>query len=259
MRQASIRAAFLVVLLVALCVPSRAFARGCTEVSDIVGEQRCRRFGSLWSIEGTVPIFFRFGMRYSELSTADTTFTEQINKQHRPDGYQPFRYPGEALGVKSLSGLGIEGGFGFFLYGQLYAGFEGAFTFGSATTASFTTSSGVKLGNDTGLDVNIFHGGIPIDYRIPLGRAALRSEVLMGIADTTVSHHVDSPGLPSTVTADEMRILIEPRIAAEIWFTQHIAFAAYGGMNVLDFDGRSRSLGVSLSWHFRSFDGDTSF
>jgi hypothetical protein len=239
--------------------PSRALARGCTEVSDIVGEQRCSRFGRYWSIEQSVPVFFRFGLRYSELSTAGSTFKEQINKEHRPDGYSAYRYPGEALGVRSLSGLGIEGGFGFFVYGQLYMGLEGALTFGSATTASFKTASGVKLANDTGFDVNIFHGGFPVGYRIPLGRAALRAEVLTGIAETTVSHHVDAPGLPSTGTATEFRVLVEPRIAAEIWFTQHIAFAAYGGMNVLDFDGRSRSLGISLSWHLRSFDGDTSF
>jgi hypothetical protein len=260
-RAAALRAAFAFAFAFALVglVPSRALASGCREVSDIVGEQHCNRYGSLWSLEQTVPMIFRFGMRYSQLSTADTTFTEQTAKQSRPDGYRAYRYPGEALGVKSLSGLGVDGGVGFFLYGQLYSGFEGSLTFGSASTASFTTASGVKLGQDSGLNVTIVHGGVPIGYRIPLGRAALRGEVMLGIAQTTVDHHVDAPGLPSTGSADETRGLVEPRIAAEIWFTQHIAFSVYGGTNVLDTDGRSRAFGISLAWHIRSFDGDTSF
>lgn len=253
-------ATMLAVTLALVCLlPSRAEAKGCTEVSDIVGEQRCTRYGGAWSIEHSFPVNFHFGMRYSQVSTASTTFAEQINKQKRPSGYQAYRYSGESLGVKSLSGIGIDGGISFFLYRQLYMGMEGAYTLGTASTASFTTASGVKLFNDSGLNVSIFHGGLPIGYRIPLGRAALRGEVLTGIISTTVDHRVEAQGLPSTGSASETRLLVEPRLAADIWFTQHISFGAYGGVNVLDTDGRGRAFGISLAWHGRSFDGDTSF
>ena len=82
---------------------------------------------------------------------------------------------------------------------------------------------------------------------------------MTGFAETQIDHRADAAGLPSTMSASETRILVEPRLAADIWFTQHISFGVYGGMNVLDTDGRSRAFGISLAWHYRSFDGDTSF
>ena len=245
--------------VLAALVPARAEARGCREVSDIVGEEKCTRYGAGWAIEGELPFVFHFGMRYADLSTSNTTFTEDNDKRGRPAGYNSFRYSGDALGAKSLATLGASGGFSFFLYDQLYMGFEGSFGVGSASTATFTTSNGVKLSRDDGLDVTVFQAGIPVGYRIPLGRAALRGEIMTGFADMQIDHRAEAVGLPSTVSASETRILIEPRIAADIWFTQHISFGVYGGMNVLDTDGRSRSLGISLAWHNRSFDGDTSF
>jgi hypothetical protein len=246
--------------LVLVLLPTRAaHARGCTEVSDIVGEEKCSRFGDGWTLEGTFPISFRFGLRYSEVPVGGSTFSEQINKQKRPDGYVPYRYPGEALGVPSLSALGADGGFVVFLVHQLYAGMEGSFALGSASTASFTTTSGVALSDSKGLDVNIVHGGIPIGYRIPLGRAALRGEVMPGVVMMNVSHHVSAPGLPSDGSAWAMRPLLETRLAGDIWFTQHISFGVYGGVNVLDGDLHGRAFGASLAWHFRAFDGDSSF
>lgn len=249
------------VALVALVVlvPSRAEARGCREVSDVVGEEKCTRYGGLWSLEGQLPILSHFGMRYDELSTSGAGFSEQINKESRPPGYKAFSYQGDALGVKSLTTLGIDGGLSFFIYRQLYMGFEGSVGIGNVSTASFTASNGVKLFRDSGIDVVSIHGGIPVGYRIPLGRAALRTEIVTGFATIDVEHRTDTPGLPSTVTATQTRVVVEPRMAADIWFTQHISFGFYGGVNVLDFDGRSRGFGISLAWHNRSFDGDTSF
>lgn len=255
MRRTGIVAALALLLL----VPARAEARGCREVSDIVGEEKCTRYGGAWSLEGQLPFSFHFGMRYADLSTSSTNFTEDNDKKSRPPGYTSFSYRGDALGVKSLSTFGAAGGFGFFVYDQLYMGFEGSFGLGSVSTATFTASNGVKLSKDDGLDVTVFHGGIPVGYRIPLGRAALRGELMTGFVQTQIDHHVDAAGLPSTMSASETRILVEPRLAADIWFTQHITFGVYGGVNVLDTDGRSRAFGISLAWHNRSFDGDTSF
>ena len=239
-------------------LPSRAEARGCREVSDIVSEQRCSQFGVPWSLEGTLPITFNFGMRYSEVSTSDLTFTQDVGKQSRLKGYKPYRYQGDALGLKSLSGLGVEGGFGFYIHGQLYMRLEGALTFGSASTSSLRTESGVNLLKDDGLNVSILHGGAPIGYRIALGRAALRGEVMLGFVSTTVYPRVERLELPSSVSASAVRGLVEPRIAGDIWFTQHISFGAYGGTNLLDPDGQGRAFGLSLTWHNRAYDGDTS-
>jgi hypothetical protein len=253
------RALLVLAFALFMLAPSVARARGCTEVTDIVGEQHCTKYGQSWGIERQFPITSFFGMRYSELSTGNTTFDEQTNKQTRPDGYQKYSYPGEALGVKSLAAAGMEGGFGFFLYGQLYMKVEGSFMFGSAKTASFRASNGVQLASDDGIDVTMVQGGLPIGYRIPLGRASIRAEMMVGVASTTISQRVDAQGLPSTVSSTETRFLLEPQVHADIWFSQHISFGGYVGMNVLDTDGRSRSFGFALTWHNRSFDGDTSF
>ena len=247
-------------LALVVLAPSRAEARGCREVSDIVGEEKCTRYGGKWALEQEFGVSFDFGMRYSEISTSGSNFTEVNDKKGRPAGYQTFRYPGEALGVKSLSALGAAGGISLFLYHQLYMRFEGSLAFGSVSTASFTASNGVKLFKDDGLDVTMFQAGIiPVGYRIPLGRAALRGEVLTGFVQTQVDHRTEAAGLPSAVSASETRILIEPRLAGDIWFTQHISFGVYGGVNILDTDGRGRAFGITLAWHNRSFDGDTSF
>ena len=253
------RASIVATLALLALLPRRAEARGCREVSDVVGEEKCTRYGAAWSIEGQLPFLFRFGMRYGELSTSSTSFSEDNDKQGRPAGYKSFAYSGDALGVKSLSTLGVDGGFSFFLHDQLYMGFEGSLGLGNASTATFTASNGVRLSRDSGVDLIVFHGGIPVGYRIPLGRAALRGEIMTGFAATQIDHRTDAVGLPSTVSASETRILVEPRLAADIWFTQHISFGFYGGVNVLDTDGRSRAFGISLAWHNRSFDGDTSF
>jgi hypothetical protein len=226
-----------------LFVPSRAEARGCTERSDIVGQQRCSRFGDFWSVESqSVPMLFRFGARYDELSTANTTFVEDTRGS-------AYRYRGEALGVKSLTGVGVDGGVAYFLWKQMYLGVEGSVSLGSARIATFTTASGVTLSGDTGANINILHVGFPFGYRIPLGRASIRGELCTGLASITVHHQ--------TTSATEGRGLIEPRLAGDIWFTHHLSFGVYGGVNVLDADARSRSFGVSVTWYTLAFGDDT--
>ena len=237
--------------------PSRAEAgKRCLEVSDVVGEQRCSRYGSTWAIENQLPITFRFGLRYGEVSTGGTTFREQFKRKNRPAGYQGYRFRGEALGVSSLSGLGTDGGLTLFVVGQLYLGLEGARSFGAVQTASFTTGN-VALSDARGIDVMLFHGGAPVGYRIPLGRVSLRGEVLFGGIGVTVSQSAKAAGLPRDVSASATRGLIEPRAAADVWLTQHVSFGAYAGVNLLD--TRARALGLSLTWHHRAFDGDMSF
>src|SRR5262245_11532444 len=107
-------------LLVAICVvfASRAaHARGCTEVSDIVGEEKCTRYGAEWSIEHRFPLNYSFGTRYAEFSPAGATFIEGYKR--RPKGWVPHRFDGAALGVSKLRGIGVSGGVTFYVWGQL--------------------------------------------------------------------------------------------------------------------------------------------
>lgn len=250
--------ATLVVLLGVLFVSTTAHAKGCKEVSDVVGEQQCTRYGNNWSIERTFPITFRFGLRYSELSTSGAQFAEDYKKKRRPKGYKGYAFDGESLGVPKLYSYGFDGGFTFFIVGQLYAGLDGGIGF-SKVRSNTINAGQFTLTDDSGVDVLTFHGGAPLGYRIPLGRASIRGEMFLGFTAVSVRHDVSAPGVngaPSSGAATAARWLVEPRIAADIWFTQHISFGAYGGVNIVD---KGRVLGLSLTWHHRAFDGDMAF
>jgi len=245
---------------VLLATPSAHAGSKCVEVSDVVGHEKCSRYGDAWSVERTLPFLFRFGIRYGEIAASSASFREELKKGTHPAGYEGFTYRGDRLGVHALPSLGFDGGIAFFVIGQLYLGLEGGLGFGSITTATFSAGRYV-LSSDSGIDVTAFHAGIPIGYRIALGRASLRGEVLAGGTGVTVSHaasalspNVTNESLPSTVSATAWMFLVEPRVAADIWFTQHITFGAYAGVNVVD--QASHSIGLSLAWHHRAFDGD---
>lgn len=240
-----------------LLLPSRAEAGGrkCVEVSDVVGDEVCTHFGDHWSIEGKPPITFRFGFRYAQLSTEGLSFKESFDKEDRPKDYVGYRFGGEALSVSTLSAYGGDGGFTIYLFDQLYTGVEGGLMLGSARTATFKSGSHT-LSNAGGVDVLMLHAGLPVGYRVPLGRASIRGEVLFGGVLASVSQLDELDGKSERKSAQAGRWLVESRIAADIWFTQHLSFGAYAGLNVID--SRGTALGLSMTWHARAFDGDMS-
>lgn len=241
---------------VVLLAPSEASAHDrCIEVSDTVGEHVCSRYGDEWSIERKLALTFRFGLRYGEMSTEGLRFSETFKKKDRPRGYSGYRFPGEALGLRTLAGLGADGGFTFFVVGQLYTGLDGGLAFDSTKTATFTTGRHT-LSDAGGVDVVLFHGGVPVGYRVPLGRASLRGEVLLGGVLASVSQRYAVDDRRDTASAVAARWLVEPRIAGDIWFTQHVTVGAYAGTNLVD--SRGHAFGLTLAWHHRAFDGDMS-
>lgn len=239
-----------------LIVPSVARAGSkCVEVSDVVGEQRCERYGAHWSVERKWPITFRFGLRHAAISTEGLSFSEAYKSRNRPKGYHGYDFRGEELGTPSLTGFGFDGGASIFVVGQLYLGLEGGLALGAFRSPTFT--AGRHLLRDAGgVDVTLVHGGSAVGYRIPLGRASIRSEVLFGGVLAQVSHSTVLDGRTERKDAGAFRGLIEPRIAADVWFTQHVSVGVYAGMNLLDTGGHAT--GLSLTWHNRAFDGDMS-
>lgn len=237
-------------------VPSVAGAGNkCVEVSDVVGEQRCTQYGAHWSVERKWPVTFRFGLRHAGISTAGLSFSEQYKSRNRPKGYHGYDFRGEELGTPSLSAFGFDGGATLFLVDQLYVGLDGGLGLGAFHSPSFT--AGRHLLRDAGgADVALIHGGSSVGYRIPLGRASIRSEVLFGGVYALVSHSTVLDGTTERKDAGAFRGLIEPRIAADVWFTQHVSVGVYAGMNLLDTSGHAT--GLSLTWHNRAFDGDMS-
>jgi hypothetical protein len=250
-------ASITVPLLLILATSRVAHASKCHEVSDTVGETKCTEYGYGWAIEKQLPLTFRFGFRYGELSTGDRTFREVVGKGRGKD-YVGYRFPGGALGVPQLTAGGTDGGIAFYVWHQLYVGLEGGLMFGAMNSRNIAVpSKQIILYDDTGSDITMMHYGIPIGYRIPLGRASIRTEMFFGHIEATVSHRGVNEKSEKLYRVEETsRFLIEPRIAADIWFTQHISFGAYAGVNLLD--SRGRALGLSLTWHHRAFDGDMS-
>jgi hypothetical protein len=228
----------------------------CVETSDTLGETTCRRYGDGWAIERESPITYRFGFRYGEFRPAGVRFNDNTKRSQRTAGYRGYFVPGERFGVSTLSGFGTDGGVSLILVDQLYVGAELAILVGGAHTATFTVDDYTLRDGGKGIDVLLIHAGAPIGYRIPLGRASIRGEVLAGGIVATVSHKMSGPSAPPEEASVGARWLIEPRIAGDIWFTQHIAFGAYAGVNVLD--SNARAFGVSLAFHSRAFDGDRS-
>jgi hypothetical protein len=260
-RAASIRpiASILVAAAITLGVSPAAAGKSCVETGDTVGETKCSRFGDFWAIEKQPPFVLRFGFRYSEFSTNNIGFKESFRARNRPKNYTGYYYRGHSLGVKMLSGYGIDGGLTGFVVGQLYAGIDGAVLFGSARTATFTTHNGshtISDGSGSPVDITLVYGGIPIGYRIPLGRASIRGELVTGVASASVSHVSTGNGHTGSTDATGARLLVEPRIAGDIWFTQHMSFGAYAGMNVID--RGAPAIGLTLAYHIRAFDGDMS-
>lgn len=105
---------------------------------------------------------------------------------------------------------------------------------------------------DVGLALHEREGRELVDLEI----ASLRGEVLFGPVIVDVAQTDELEGETSRKSAGAARGLIEPRIAGDVWFTQHVSFGLYAGVNVLDTGGRV--LGLSLAWHNRAFDGDMS-
>lgn len=237
---------------------AQAEARGkkCVETGDTVGETTCRRYGSAWAIERETPLTARFGFRYGSFHTSGARFNDNTKKSQRRDGYKGYVFRGDALRVPTLTGFGPDGGVTVYVAGQLYVGAEAGFLFGSARTATFVAGDYELRDAGRGIDVMLWHAGIPVGYRIPLGRADLRAEVLGGGILGVVLHDISGPGAHESQASVAARWMLEPRVAADVWFTQHISFGAYAGLNVADTG--APAAGVSLAFHARAFDGDWS-
>ncbi|MBX3232035.1 MAG: hypothetical protein KIT84_20030 [Labilithrix sp.] len=234
----------------------RADARGktCVETGDTVGETTCRRYGSTWAMERVTPFTARFGLRYGELTTSGARFNDNTKESRRPRGYEGYVFRGDALGAPTLSGFGPDGGVTVYLVDQLYVGGETGFLFGSARTNTFVANGYQLRDGGRGIDVMLWHAAIPIGYRVPLGRAHLRAEIAGGGIIGVVFHDITGPGAPASEQSVAARWLLEPRLAAGVWFTQHVSFGAYAGVNLAD--SGAAALGVSLTFHNRAFDGD---
>lgn len=237
----------------ALACESRAFAKGCTEVSDIVGYEKCHRYGDGWAVERRWPIGIALTLPYQTFDPNGLGFDFAQGK-HDPNTFTASgdKFKSNALGAFGFN-LRIEG----FVWRWFYVGVEWGLGFGHNQIADFTNIVGNTTtqfsGSDAGINTVLFHGGGFLGLRIPLGRMSLRLEGFAGGNIATVN--VDSA--LGGYEGSGGRGSLMPRAAIDVWASPNVTMSAFGGFNGLD--TRERTVGVMLEYHVRSFDGAFAF
>jgi hypothetical protein len=184
------------------------------EFSEVVGHHYCRRFGD-WNAADRLPLVLAVGL-------AAYTLAAPAGRSGGADDLTVA-----ALTVRSelrLTGgwfLGLEGRVGVPTSGQ---------SSGTADHASdYLAGAGVA-------------GAL-----LPLGRFALRGELLAGAAALSVLSQTGCS------CGTSMRALLEPRVGGELWLGPASSIAVIGGADLL----RSAAplATVVFNWHRRGYDG----
>ncbi len=243
-----------VVLIVSACCATLAFeslaqAKGCVEVSDIVGYEKCHRFGDGWAVERRWPIGLALTFPYQTFDPNGLDFSFQQGKNDP----NKFSLPGDKLGSTAFGTAGFNIRMEGFIWSWIYIGVEWGLGFGHNQISDFSAMVGNTPQNFTGSDAAVntvlFHGGGFAGLRIPLGRVSLRLEGFAGGNMASINAH-------STVgdySGSGGRGALMPRAAVDLWPSPNVTFSVYGGVNAID--TRERTLGLMLEYHVRSFDG----
>jgi hypothetical protein len=228
------------VAAVLLVVPwsETAFAKGCEEVSDVVGYERCSRFGETWRADRLPPLVMSLELEQLRFDPRGRTF--DVGKDQRTVG----SFGGNALGASSLQTFGAAVRIDGYVWGPLYLGVRMSFGLGRNDVRDVAPDGGISGGSRSPLVSSFSTDGI-VGVRVPLGRVSLRLESLGG--GTVVAFGVDQGH------ASAKAWTIEPRAVVDVWATPIITMSVYGGANLLD--PNDRSMGLLLGLHSRSFDG----
>lgn len=236
-------------LLVTLAPTKRASAsKQCVEVSEVVGERRCGRFGMMWSREHAIPFFAGIGMFSGLVQPYGRPFTGTVidgNKRTPIDAGQFVRGPIQSHGINFRLG-------GYFArYG--YLGIDWAFALGHARAEPHDTA-GYRVAPTPG--INFFQGrvGTLFGVRAPLGKVSLRLEVLTGLGLMFLSNRtLDANGVARDGATGGFAFVVEPRVAADFWVTPDTTLSLWAGSSVLRTG--DHSFGTTLTFHLRAFDG----
>jgi hypothetical protein len=242
--------AFAAMLLPILLVPARAHAsHSCHEVSDIVGERNCSRYGDMWSRERTIPIVLGIGLVHGSLAPDDRQWSANFGKS-QPTLYQ---FTGRDLG-SSMSMWGPDLRIHAYATPWLYFGTDWAILLGHGDTRSFS-ASGYQISPASG--VNLIDGRFAFvtGLRAPLGGGlSLRVEALTGVELMGVRQTAQPvTGNGGTASASHVDFLLSTRFALDFWTTPWTTLGVWAGtkplhVNDLDF-------GLNLAIHGRPHDG----
>ena len=246
----SVKALVAASALGALAVPTRAYARGCSERSDIVGYEHCRRYGDSWAAERAIGIMVETSISYAWLDPRGRTISGDFGKGQTGT----YGYSGNLVG-HNMSGLPWTVRIGYAFLPWLYAGGEGEIGAASDHMPG-TTSNGYAI-SPAGGGINAWTagGGAYGGLRLPLTYISLRAETLFGGRFIGVSQ--DARSLASTTVRSASSSLgvgiIEPRFFVDFWVDPMVTVSLYGGFNALHTGDRIGGLMIGL--HGRNYDG----
>jgi hypothetical protein len=233
--------------LTMLAFAGSARAKGCREVSDIVGYEHCNRFGDGWAVHRRPPVFVGLSLSRLQFDPTGVILSGSYNAD-RPNS-PTWSVPGRAMRTTAFDSVGYGVRMGGYVLGPLYAGIEWGWGFGHNRFPPFTFS-GTTFTPSGGLLNTITEtaGGLA-GVRLPLGRVSLRVEEHAG--GKWISLGVEAP--KGDATFGGARAVLETRALIDVWVTPNVTFSAYGATDALD--PRQQNIGLVVDWHLRSFDG----
>lgn len=238
--------------LVFCALEGTAAARGCSEVSDVVGYERCHRYGDGWAVERRLPLGLALELPYARFDPNGIDFGFDKGK-----GSPTFEIPGRTLGADVLATAGfvvrVEG----FVWKWLYLGVEFGLGLGHNEITPFTATVGdtssTFVASGSVVNTTLIHAGLFAGVRVPLGRFSVRLEAFAG--GNLVNLDVDAG--KDGYTGLGARGDVGPRAVLDFWASPNFTIGAYGAFDALDTN--EQTMGLVLELHVRSFDGAFSF
>ncbi len=219
---------------VALLAPRAAHAKGCHEISDVVGLERCTRFG-MWSRDADVPrLWIELGYFHEHFQSEPLA----LDASSRASSPQPLDLGTGAYGatVRALLGLGDA----------FYTGIEllpGA-AIDEPTASGLTPMAGATFA---------MHGiaGVHVErYRV-----ALSGELASGFRVAQLAYCVPDTDCKGTsfYGDTQTRLELQARVRADLYFHPNLSLSVGYGRSLVDRDDRIFMVGAAF--HIRAMDG----
>lgn len=232
---------------------AEARGRACREVSDVVGEERCTRYGRSWAVEETWPIDVEAGFA---LISVDPRYGG-LRAQPKSDGSTndkqlSFTIPG-SYATTPTHGWGGNIRLAFAPAPFFYVGVDWLLGGGHTDLRPGPVESGYLLQPTHGVNSFLFGNGLYAGLRLPLGILSLRAEARLAARLLTVSEEFVASGTVTTASASHLEGFVETRALADVWFVPHATVSVFAGLDPIRRD--FTSAGVLIGFHGRAFSG----
>ncbi len=221
--------ALLVIALVASLAP-RAHAKGCHEVSTVVGYERCSRFGSWSREENLFPFHMEMGWIHQAFTARQFTLSDEPVARAASDGGSGFGTVADGVAVRWLGGTRL-----------FYGGFE-LDTSGLTNQPQFP---GLPADGASWSFLGVFGA------HASLWRFAVGAELAAGARVTLYSYCGNEKECALEDTQGTG--VLDARVRVEMFPAQRWSIGVMYGHSLLDHD--AQSLIVYMGFHLRALDG----